>query len=417
MFNRVPMLKTLSWIATSLLVGLASQSAQAVPSYARQTGQDCAACHIGAFGPQLTPFGIKFKLGGYTDSDGKDGKVPLSAMVAASYTKNKDDAVDAGHKSALDEASIFLAGRLTDHLGTFVQVTHSPVEHHTSLDQVDVRFAMPVSIASKDSIVGVSVNNNPGVQDPFNTLSPWSFPFQPSHGGNAVGAERAGLGGMEGNVIGVNAYTLWNDRVYGEVGLYNSLSPTMQSKTGVATLQDALASSRLNNGTYWRAGYMEDLRTSAWSLGLVGFNGKLKDRGDGSTTANFSDLGVDASYKLLGTRQHIVTFDASYIREHESVSGVNTNDYKLSSTYQYRNQCGGTVALFKATSSDHSNENGGYILQADWTPWGKESSWNAPWANLRLGVQYVGYNRYVEEGAKLKASDKNTTYLFAWTAF
>ncbi|MDE1979718.1 MAG: cytochrome c1 protein, partial [Betaproteobacteria bacterium] len=30
-------------------------NAQAVPAFARQTGQDCIACHVGGFGPQLTP--------------------------------------------------------------------------------------------------------------------------------------------------------------------------------------------------------------------------------------------------------------------------------------------------------------------------------------------------------------------------
>ena len=38
--------------------------ASAVPSFARQTGQPCATCHT-AF-PELTPFGRRFKLNGYT---------------------------------------------------------------------------------------------------------------------------------------------------------------------------------------------------------------------------------------------------------------------------------------------------------------------------------------------------------------
>ena len=61
-------------------------AAHAVPSFARQTGAECAACHVGGYGPQLTPYGIRFKLGGYTDSDGKGGKVPLSAMLIGSVT-------------------------------------------------------------------------------------------------------------------------------------------------------------------------------------------------------------------------------------------------------------------------------------------------------------------------------------------
>ncbi|MBL8446093.1 MAG: hypothetical protein JNJ44_01630, partial [Zoogloeaceae bacterium] len=48
-------------LSAGALLG-ASPAAQAVPSFARQTGQECAACHVGAYGPQLTPYGIKFKI-------------------------------------------------------------------------------------------------------------------------------------------------------------------------------------------------------------------------------------------------------------------------------------------------------------------------------------------------------------------
>ena len=45
-----------------LLCALAAPS-RAVPSFARQTGMACAACHT-VF-PELTPFGREFKLNGY----------------------------------------------------------------------------------------------------------------------------------------------------------------------------------------------------------------------------------------------------------------------------------------------------------------------------------------------------------------
>jgi hypothetical protein len=76
------MLKTLkgktvmnkSPVVTFLLLctmGLAFSPAHAVPSYARQTGQPCVKCHVGGFGPQLTPYGIKFKISAYTETDHK----------------------------------------------------------------------------------------------------------------------------------------------------------------------------------------------------------------------------------------------------------------------------------------------------------------------------------------------------------
>ena len=48
----------------SSVLALAAPFAQALPSYARQTGVACAGCHT-VF-PQLNAFGRQFKLNGYT---------------------------------------------------------------------------------------------------------------------------------------------------------------------------------------------------------------------------------------------------------------------------------------------------------------------------------------------------------------
>ena len=70
------------------------------------------------------------------------------------------------------------------------------------------------------------------------------------------------------------------------------------------------------------------------------------------------------------------------------------------------------------------SDTAGYILQADWTPWGKEGSWAAPWANLRLGLQYTAYSRYQggshyldDNGNDRRARDNDTLMAFAWLAF
>src|ERR1700728_5297981 len=60
----------------------------AVPSFAAQTGQPCSARHVGAFGPQLTPFGRAFKIGGYTQTGGEGplSQIPLAGFVLNSFT-------------------------------------------------------------------------------------------------------------------------------------------------------------------------------------------------------------------------------------------------------------------------------------------------------------------------------------------
>src|SRR3546814_12051491 len=53
--------------AAMIWAGMYPVAALAVPSYSRQTHQACDACHVGSFGPQLTPFGREFKLMGRSE--------------------------------------------------------------------------------------------------------------------------------------------------------------------------------------------------------------------------------------------------------------------------------------------------------------------------------------------------------------
>src|SRR6202795_2927889 len=89
-----------TWIAPAILtVGLVlgfaamcilgAQRVQALPSYARQTGQECAACHNGF--PELTPYGRLFKLNAYTFGGGQSNLPPIAAMVIPSFTRTRAD--------------------------------------------------------------------------------------------------------------------------------------------------------------------------------------------------------------------------------------------------------------------------------------------------------------------------------------
>src|SRR5690349_6620726 len=102
---------------------LVHRPAEAVPAFAEQTGRNCAACHVGGFGPELTPFGREFKLGGYTLR--MHGSVPLSAMAVASWTHTiKDQVLAPEHLGqndnlVLDQASLFVDGGIGSHFGGF----------------------------------------------------------------------------------------------------------------------------------------------------------------------------------------------------------------------------------------------------------------------------------------------------------
>src|SRR6266571_6817148 len=86
--------KALAPAALVMLAGGWIGDAGAVPSYARQTGQECIACHVSF--PELTPYGRYFKLTGYTigkpaiTSAGVN-YIPLAVMAQASVTNTRNN--------------------------------------------------------------------------------------------------------------------------------------------------------------------------------------------------------------------------------------------------------------------------------------------------------------------------------------
>ena len=73
--------------ALVVFIVLPFKHALAVPSFARQTGTECAACHT-VF-PELTPLGRSFKLGGYLMSTSKKAyefPPPLAGMAQVSFS-------------------------------------------------------------------------------------------------------------------------------------------------------------------------------------------------------------------------------------------------------------------------------------------------------------------------------------------
>jgi hypothetical protein len=93
-------------VLTAVLIMGLTRPAAALPAFARQTGQPCGKCHTDF--PSLTPFGRRFKLGGYTLGGGEfrttpwpsadDSKTATDKMRsnANSLDSAKDEGADKG---------------------------------------------------------------------------------------------------------------------------------------------------------------------------------------------------------------------------------------------------------------------------------------------------------------------------------
>ena len=409
----------------TLLGMLATFSAQALPSYARQTGMECSGCHVGAFGPQLTPTGVRFKLGGYTDSNGKGGSIPLSGMLLADYSHTRapqdppPDGLKANNNTSLDQASIFVAGRASDNFGGFMQLTYDGVAHNFGLDNTDLRAVTTTEIGGQEAIFGLTLNNNPTVQDPFNTLAAWGYPFVGPAAGLGTGDSSTLInGGLGGIVYGLSGYAVIDKDWYAEVGSYRSMTPKTQSKLGLGR-----DNQKLEGNVYWRLAWMHDAKTAAYHLGFFGWSARLQsDRTAPGPIDSYRDIGIDGSYEFLGTREHVWTIFGSVTSElqHLGADGSQNRliEERLNASYNYMQTWGASGGLFATRGGDPAAATRGAMVQADWTPWGKEGA-EAPaglqWLNLKLGAQYWRYSTF--DGVRTGAGDHNTFSVFAWSAF
>ena len=421
----VPRSRIAAWprAGAALLLALACTLAQAVPSFARQTGQPCATCHVGGFGPQLTDFGIQFKLTGYTLSKGGAWTPPVAAMVMAGFTrtsKAQDPASLDGHSLTgslkgndnltLDQASLFFSGRLSDHIGVFSQLTYDGIAQHTSIDNVDLRAATTAKLGGHMTVLGVSVNNNPGVQDPFNTLPAWAFPFIASNVAPGPSAGTILDEAFGQKATGVVGYAQFDGTWYGELGTYRMQTPTLQKAFGVAAANRDPGA--LRAPIYARLAARKSFESSALEAGVVMFKtGYQADRAV-PDTAHIRDVALDGSWRWTSPRGDIATVLGNVIRETQA--GSSTTEYTVAGSWFWDKDYGATIQRFGVAAPGLGSR--GTRLQLDWTPFGKTPPSGGIDANLRVGLQLTAYDK-LDGASGSAASDADSLFLFAWLAF
>jgi hypothetical protein len=442
-----------------LCVCLWPKSAGAVPSFARQTGMACAACHT-VF-PELTPFGREFKLNGYvldnirqvTGIDTADRQTlainsipPVSAMLQVSYTHTSKALPDSAlpHDLSKDgevlfpqQVSIFYAGKIADELGAFMQLTYDGAADHFGFDNTDVRYAHHLTFGGPNAndhhvIVGLTLNNNPTVQDVWNTTPAWGFPYSNSSvaPGQIASAQIDGRLGQ--SVAGLGAYMWLDDHWYAEVTGY-----TAAVVGGAHPLDSTQSNVAHGLSPYWRLAYETRWDRNSLSVGTYGIETKIHP-GNGTPLQGpvdeYTDVAADAQYQFIG-EDHLATVLATYIHEKQTLNAsfidlfaANADNtlktFKLTGEYTYRRHIGGTLGYFSTTggtdtllyvagpvvgSANSSPDTKGYIAEVNYLPW----------LNVKLQLQYVGYEKFNGlktnyDGSGRNASDNNTLYGLVW---
>jgi hypothetical protein len=440
---------TLAVLVTAAGILIKPPAASAVPSFARQTGQPCATCHT-AF-PELTPFGRRFKLNGYTMGGGLtfDEAPPIAVMLQPTFThtaRNQDSEPAPGtstnNNTILQQDSLFYGGQIYGNVGALIQGTFDRASEHTFVDNSDVRYADTAKFLGLDFIYGVDVNNNPSVQDVWNTTPAWSFPYiassiapQFSPPGTLI---EGALGGL---VAGTGVYTFWNDMLYLEVSAYQNLSTQTLRALGEPGFNGLSIGGA---APYWRAAFEYNLGNQSFEAGTFGmYANVLPGRIGGFGFDQYLDIGFDAQYQYIGD-PHSVTVKITHINENQWLNssfaqGLSSNTYNTLETfnasvgYVYDHTYSLTAAffsaygsadagLYNATSLANSPDGEGLIFDAAYLPFsnGGPSVW--PWLNARIGVSYTHYLKLFGgtnnfDGAFHNASQNNTLFAYTWIMF
>lgn len=425
-----------------------SGAAFALPSFADQTGLACAACHVGAFGPALTPTGRQFKLEGYTWGGGDSSLPHVSAMLQGylTHTEQGQPGGAAPHFGAndnlsLNQASLFYGGKIMDHLGAFVQTTYDGVARRFSWDNLDIRYAQKAKFGNTDAILGVSINNNPTVQDLWNSTPGWGTPFSSSSLAPGPAAAPVIAGGFAQQVLGASAYAMWDGWLYTEAGAYRNLSDNTQTVLGVSPL----GQNRISGlAPYWRIAAQKQFGAHYFSAGTFGLSAKVYPGQDSSAgTDRYTDFGLDATYDYLGDPDNSYSAYATFVDEHQSLDASNflggasntsnklrmlnlTGAYTYQQTYTftvgYFDIWGSSDALYYGGSLNGSPNSNGFTAEVDYTPFGKDDSAFGPHVNVRVGLQYTAYLKFDGarsnyDGSGRNASDNNTLALMTWFLF
>ena len=179
--------------------------------------------------------------------------IAMMAIVGFTHTQADQDPTgspyNANDNVVVAPVSFFYGGAITDHIGAFAQFTYNNAafgapDPSRSICQLDyghgtiLMFAMPTpaSIGGMPITYGITANNNPSVQDPWNTTPAWSFPYAVSNVAPGPGVGTLIDGAFAAHVGGVGGYAWINNLVYLELSGYRTFNHDDPSQTRARTL-------------------------------------------------------------------------------------------------------------------------------------------------------------------------------------
>lgn len=412
-----------------------TSQAVAVPSFSRQTGLACDACHTSY--PGLTAFGREFKLNGYQISTLKQvshqasasapglsiNRIPNLSVILQVGEEALNRSVSGTQNPAADfpkEFGVYYAGKIAPHLGTFLQVTYDSGGSF-SMDSSDVRYVRHTQLFGQYTIWALDFNNGPTIEDVWNTTPAYSWPYVGNDAPVSAAGPFIGSDAVQHNVLGVGAYQYWDNLIYTYVGIYQSAkqgnTPATHAAIHGAAPYYRIAVTPLPNLEIGSFGFFANYRP-----------GPLKP----DTGSRYDDIGFDAQYQWYPTVNSIFTFHASYVHQvhngldraypgYSGSSSLATNFVNLNGNWYFRHRYGLGIGYFYSHGDKSSfyhfidpgnfrplslPDTNGEIVELDYFPY----------ENTRLSLQYIAYNKFdgaaSDYNGQGRSASDNNTWLF-----
>src|SRR5581483_790463 len=243
--------------------------------------------------------------------------LPLSAMLEASFTSLKTavPATQNGNVELPQDVSLFISGAWTTHVGSFVQVTYSTQDDHFSMDNTDIRYANKTTLGGKEFVFGLDLNNNPTVEDLWNSTPAWGFPFIADNFAPTPSASPI-ITGLGQDVAGFGGYAMWNSHLYVDAALYRS------QHLGVGQPNSGTDSAINIRGLapYWRVAWQGSTATTQYEFGTYGIHLRSTPGAITGPEDEYTDWALDTQIDRTVFRTDILSFRASYIRENSNLA-------------------------------------------------------------------------------------------------
>jgi hypothetical protein len=328
-------------------------------------------------------------------------------------------------------------------VGAFAQMTYSRPDNAFGWDNTDIRYAKSTILNGTNIVYGVTANNNPTVQDVWNTAPAWSYPYITSSSAAGPGATNEPMifGKWGGQVASVGGY-LWIDRsLYLEFSAYGDLPARLQTDlAGTAVGNDRFA----NAAPYWRLAYERTWDKNSLMFGTFGMFADIQPTAGGTVPAASGsdptlDIGLDTQYQWISD-MHAITVKGSYVWERRrnnlsvpnlladnavdelnqiNISGAYVYDRTYSFSAGYFNTWGNADATLYGTTNGSPNSNG-WTADVAYLPFSKGGPDLWPWFNARIGVLYTHFDRLDGAGNSIpgaKASNNDSVLLYTWLNF